>query len=108
MQPIIVTTTCGRKEDAERIAINVLEKRLAACVQLSGPVTSSYWWDQKISIDTEYLVTMKSDRYLFEKLTDAIRAVHPYEVPEIIAVDIVAIDEGYRQWLRAELENGKI
>ncbi|MGA7278528.1 MAG: divalent-cation tolerance protein CutA [Desulfocapsaceae bacterium] len=107
MQPIIVTTTCESREDGELIARSVLEKRLSACVQISGPVLSSYWWEDKITSATEFLVVMKSERGLFEQLSDTIRAVHPYEVPEIIAVDITAIDTPYKQWLEAELNHGK-
>jgi periplasmic divalent cation tolerance protein len=107
MQPIIVTTTCSSKEDGDLIARNVLEKRLCACVQISGPVLSSYWWEDKITSETEFLVVMKSERGLFEQLSDAIRAVHPYEVPEIVAVAVTAIDTPYKQWLEAELKHGK-
>lgn len=107
MQPIIVTTTCESREDGELIARNVLEKRLSACVQISGPVFSLYWWEQKITCDTEFMVVMKSERGLFEQLGDAIRDVHTYEVPEIVAVDITAIDAPYKQWLEKELDRGK-
>ena len=107
MQPIIVTTTCESREDGELIARSVLENRLSACVQISGPVLSSYWWEDKITSATEFLVVMKSERDLFEQLSDTIRAVHPYEVPEIVAVAITAIDTPYKQWLEAELDRGK-
>ena len=107
MQPIIVTTTCESREDGELIARSVLEKRLSACVQISGAVLSSYWWKDKITSTAEFLVVMKSERGLFEQLSDTIRAVHPYEVPEIVAVAITAIDTPYKQWLEAELDRGK-
>ncbi len=103
LRPVLVSTTCSKREDGLEIAKAVLEKRLAACVQVCAQMTSMYWWQNKIAEDTEYLITMKSDRVLFEKLAIAIRSVHPYEVPEIIAVDIAAVDEDYGRWMGEEL-----
>jgi len=103
MQPIIVTTTCDSKEAAETIVKRVLEKRLAACVQVSGPVESSYWWKQAIAVDKEYTIQMKSENSLFIRLSQVIRKVHPYEVPEIIATEICAIDDDYLAWMKQEL-----
>lgn len=103
MQPVIVTTSCEKKKDAENIAVLVLKKRLAACVQISSPVTSSYWWKDKIVTDKEYLVNMKSDNALFERLAEVIRKVHPYEIPEIVATELIAVDKAYMRWLSGEL-----
>ena len=103
LRPIVVSTTCGKTENGLEIARAVLEKRLAACVQIGAQMTSMYWWQNRIADDLEYLITMKSDRVLFEKLAKEIRAVHSYEVPEIIAVDIIAVDPDYGRWMREEL-----
>ena len=103
MQPIIVVTTCDKKEIAESIAKGVLEKRLAACVQVTGPVESFYWWEQRIEADEEYQVQMKSEKSLFEPLSQVIRTLHSYEIPEIIGTEICSMDEDYRSWMAQEL-----
>jgi len=103
-QPVVVTTTIDQEDVAMKLAERVLEKRLAACVQILPPVTSRYWWKGQIVSDKEYLLNMKSDRKLFERLADVIRSVHSYEVPEIIATSVVEIDEEYAIWMKEELE----
>ncbi len=103
MQPILVTTSCASQEEAQKIAAHLLNQRLVACAQVSGPVTSSYWWQGSITSEPEYLLVMKSVRSLFAHITDQLSVVHPYEVPEIVATDIVRINDGYRDWLLAEL-----
>lgn len=103
MQPIIVTTTCETVEDAQRLAQLILEKRLAACVQISSPIRSFYWWQGEIAADGEFLVTMKSERRIFERIASTIKEHHPYDVPEIVATEIVAIDKDYLAWLAEEL-----
>ena len=107
MRPILVTTSCDNETEGRNIAVQVLEKRLAACVQISAPVRSCYWWDNKITTDTEYLVVMKSEHALFTELAETIKLMHSYKVPEIVATDIVEIDDAYGQWLKEELRNGK-
>ena len=102
-QPVIVTTSIDQEDVAIKLAEVVLEKRLAACVQILPPITSLYWWEGEIASDKEYLVSMKSDRNLFNHLIDSIRAVHSYEVPEIIATQIVEIDKDYSAWMKKEL-----
>ena len=106
LEPVVVTTSVNDEGAARRIAEHVLEQRLAACVHIHPRMTSLYWWQEELASDTEYLLTMKSDRALFKRLTEAVRAVHPYEVPELVATDIVAIDKTYGQWLAEELRRG--
>ena len=104
-QPVIVTTSIDQEDVAMKLAERVLEKRLAACVQILQPVTSRYWWKGQIVSDKEYLLNMKSDRKLFERLADVIRSVHSYEVPEIIATAVVEIDQAYADWMKEELHH---
>jgi len=94
----VVTTTAERK-DADALATAVLEKRLAACVQISGPIDSSYWWNGRLETASEWTVTMKTRRELYEKLEKLLLATHPYDQPEIIATPIVEISPGYLKWL---------
>lgn len=106
IQPIVVYTSCDDKSICEKIARLALEKRLAACAQIMAPMTSFYWWEDEIARDGEYLLAIKSHRHLFDQLAAAIRSIHPYEVPEIIATEIIEIDRGYRAWMREELSHG--
>jgi len=102
MQPILVTTTCSTLEEAETIGTKVLEKRFAACIQISS-AQSMYWWNESIEREKEYVVTMKSEKSLFSQLAQTIKRHHSYDIPEIIAEDLVAVEQSYRQWMINEL-----
>ncbi|MFH1488526.1 MAG: divalent-cation tolerance protein CutA [Pseudomonadota bacterium] len=101
---IQVSTTTGREEDARRIAEEMVNKRLAACVQVIGPITSTYWWKGKIEKEKEWLCTMKTRRDLYESLEKAVKGIHPYEEPEIIAVPVVKGSRGYLDWVDREVK----
>lgn len=101
---IQVITTTASKEDAEKIATLLVEKRLAACVQIVGPVQSIYRWKGKIEQAEEWQCLIKSRQDLFCDLEQAIKKIHPYETPEIITMTITAGSKDYRQWLRDELQ----
>jgi len=94
-----VTTTTATKADAQTIASAVVEKRLAACAQVIGPITSTYWWQGEIEGAEEWLCLIKSKAALYKELEKAIRAIHPYEKPEIIATPISKGSIGYLAWL---------
>ena len=100
---IQVTTTVAQKEEAKAIAEAVLESRLAACVQIVGPITSMYWWDDDIDKSSEYLCIIKSRQDNYAELEKAIRTAHSYDVPEIIAVPITAGSKDYLTWLDSEM-----
>lgn len=104
LHPILVVTSCDREDVCKEITHAVLEHKFAACVQVSAPVRSAYWWQNTIAEDTEYLVSMKTDRRLFKVLSELIRKIHTYDVPEIIATEIVAIDEPYARWMNESLK----
>ncbi|MCJ7595817.1 MAG: divalent-cation tolerance protein CutA [Desulfobacterales bacterium] len=95
-------TTTEKKEDARKIAREVVRRRLAACVQIIGPVSSTYWWKEGIEEAEEWLCVVKSREELYEKLEKAIRDVHPYEVPEIQAMPVVKGSPYYLRWLDRE------
>jgi periplasmic divalent cation tolerance protein len=103
LTPIQVTTTTGERENADRIAQALVESRLAACVQVLGPLTSTYRWRGQIEIAEEWQVCAKSRRGLYPEIEAAIRQLHPYEVPEIIAVAILEGSPSYLEWLNREL-----
>ena len=99
-----VITTTEKKEDAERIARALVEARLAACVQVLGPITSTYRWKGAIETAQEWQCVAKSRAELFDRIDEAIRGVHPYDVPEILAVPIAAGSRAYLEWLDGETE----
>jgi len=100
---IQVLTTTATKSAAQAIATAVVGKRLAACAQVIGPITSTYWWQGKIETAEEWLCVMKSRQDLYQELEKAIRQVHPYEVPEILAVPVVQGSQDYLEWMDREL-----
>ena len=101
---IQVLTTTERKEDAQAIARSLVQRRLAACVQVVGPITSTYHWQGKIETSQEWQCWAKSRWGLYEEIERAIRQLHPYEVPEILALPILAAGESYLAWLDAEVK----
>lgn len=101
---IQVFTTVPRREDAERLAKQLVEKRLAGCVQILGPLASTYWWKGRVETSEEWLCLLKSSKALFRKLETAVKQVHPYETPEIIALPIAAGNQDYLAWLSEVLE----
>lgn len=100
---IQVVTTVGERSDAEKITRTLLEERLAACVQIVGPVTSSYWWRSKIETEEEWLCFIKSSETHYADVERVIKEIHPYDVPEIIAMPIVTGLPDYLAWLNGEL-----
>lgn len=100
---IQIYTTTENEDDARMIAQRVVGKRLAACAQVVGPTFSTYWWEGAIEEAEEWLCIIKSRRDLFDKLEEAILGVHPYDVPEIVAVPIVSGSQKYLQWLNNEV-----
>jgi periplasmic divalent cation tolerance protein len=100
---IQITTTTEKREDAERIARTLVEARLAACVQIVGPITSIYRWKEKIETAGEWLCLIKSRDEKYGAVEQAIRSLHPYETPEIIAVPLTAGSHDYLGWLWDQL-----
>ena len=100
---IQVSTTTERKEDAEKIARALVERRLAACTQIVGPIESTYWWKGNVERAEEWLCTIKSSRSLYAQVEREISRLHPYQTPQIIATPIVCGSEDYLKWLSDEL-----
>jgi periplasmic divalent cation tolerance protein len=96
---IIIIVTTASREKAETIVQRLLEARLIACANIVGPVHSHFRWSGKTEKAEEYLILMKSRRDLFEKLSETVKALHSYEVPEIIALPIVEGSKAYMAWL---------
>ncbi|GAC1319264.1 MAG: divalent-cation tolerance protein CutA [Chloroflexota bacterium] len=99
-----VMTTTNSQESANAIARAVLEHRLAACVQVIGPIQSTFWWNGECQISEEWLLFIKTGEHLYSALEDAILALHPYDVPEILATQIVAGNRRYVAWLEEQIQ----
>lgn len=99
---ILVQTTLEKLSDAEKIAHTLIEKHLCACVQITNPVTSIYQWQQQIQVAREHILSGKTTRVLWPDVQDQIKRLHPYELPELIAVPISAISIEYSQWLQKQ------
>jgi len=100
---LVVFSTVGSQEDAERIARTLVEERLAACVSIVPGLTSLYWWEGKISRDPEVLLIIKTSEQAYERLETRLREIHPYQVPEIVALRAERVYEGYMEWLEGEV-----
>jgi periplasmic divalent cation tolerance protein len=100
---IQVLTTTPTKATAQAIAEALLREKLAACVQIVGPIESHYWWQGKIESATEWQCVAKSSLQLYTRLEAAIRREHSYEVPEILVTRVEAGNPAYLDWLQAEL-----
>ncbi len=97
---IQILTTTPDKDLAVRIARDLVEAGLAACVQISGPIESIYRWQGKIESATEWQCSIKTTRDRYLALEQAIRRIHIYDVPEILAFPVVEGNLDYLQWLR--------
>ena len=102
-QPIVVLITTPSLEVARQIAITLLKQKLAACVNVLPGVRSYYTWKGQPQEDQEVLLLVKTRPALFEsRLVPAVLAIHPYELPEIIALPISMGLEGYLNWINEE------
>jgi periplasmic divalent cation tolerance protein len=97
-----VSTSCDSEAAATRIAAVLVEERLAACAQVSGPLQSAYRWDGVVTSSTEWLCIAKTVESRLPDLFARVRALHSYNLPEIIATPISAGDPGYLEWIRRE------
>jgi periplasmic divalent cation tolerance protein len=96
---IQVVTTVANADDARRIGRALVEQRLAACVQIVGPLESIYWWQGQVEMATEWQCLIKTVRSKYAAVEEAIRKLHPYEVPEILAMLVAAGNSAYLQWV---------
>lgn len=97
-----VTFTAPSDEEASRLGVMAVERRLAACAQVSGPISSVYWWEGKIERAEEWVCTLKTTASLVGTLMEVLRDAHTYEVPEVVAVGIDVGSVEYLEWVDAE------
>jgi periplasmic divalent cation tolerance protein len=101
-----VTTAACSREEADRIAGALVERRLTGCVQVIGPMHSVYRWQGRIEQAEEWLCVIKTTRPQYGDVEAAIRELHSYECPEIIATPIEAGSESYLAWLAEQSQGG--
>lgn len=99
---LLVLTNCPDEETAGRIAVALVENRLAACVNALPEVESTYRWQGKVEQAVEVPLLVKCTRERYAAVEEAIRQLHPYTVPEIIAVPVVAGFAPYLRWVADE------
>ncbi len=98
-QFILILSTIHSQKAAEKIATTLVREKLAACVNITSKIRSVYPWKGKLCRDDEVLMILKTRKSLYKKLEKRIRSLHPYEVPEIIALPIARGSRDYLKWL---------
>jgi len=96
---ILVMVTCPSNREAEEIAGTLLSERLVACVNIAGRVRSLFRWEGTVARESESLLLMKTRKALFDRLARRLGELHSYDVPEVVAVPIVAGNEEYLNWV---------
>ena len=98
-EALVVWTTTGSREEAAAIGERLVRDRLAACVQIDGPIHSVYRWQDEVESAEEWRCMIKTRRSLYQRLEAALLELHPYDVPQIVAVVADQILPAYEQWL---------
>ncbi len=96
---IVIFVTAANKLQGKKIAQALIKEKLAACVNIINPVGSFFFWDNKIDSAKEAMLVIKTKKSLFKKLEKRVKALHSYDVPEIIALPIVAGNKAYLDWI---------
>ncbi|HEX9754587.1 MAG TPA: divalent-cation tolerance protein CutA [Gemmatimonadales bacterium] len=96
---VLVTTTVAAEDTAAELARTLVGERLAACVHVSAPITSTYVWQAKLETAREWVLQCKTTEARLAALMTRLRALHPYQVPEIVAVSATATDPDYLAWV---------
>ncbi|MCI0392426.1 MAG: divalent-cation tolerance protein CutA [Acidobacteria bacterium] len=103
--PLVVLTTVEKLEDGERLARLLLERELAACVQILPPMVSIYRWQGNVEQSSEFLLLIKTTREVYPRLEASIKENHSYQTPEIVALPIEAGSSEYLGWLAASVKS---
>ena len=101
---VVVLVTASDLEEARRIGRALVDERLAACANVIGPITSIFRWDDRVQEAAEHLLVVKARRADVEQLATRVRALHSYEVPEVVALDVVGGAAPYLAWVREATE----
>ena len=99
---IVILVTASSEEEAKKIAQSLVEKRLAACVNIIKDVQSVFRWKGKISDEKELLLIIKTRKKLYKNVEEEVKRLHSYEVPEVIALPIISGSKDYLYWIDSE------
>jgi periplasmic divalent cation tolerance protein len=102
----IVLTTAGSQEEAKKIAQALVERKLAACVNVVGPIDSVYRWKNQVESAAEFLLIIKTTADAFERVSGAIRELHSYELPECVAIGVESGSSEYLNWISENVTLG--
>ena len=100
---IEIRTTFGARADAEACAARLVEQRLAACVQVEGPVRSTYRWQAAVEVAEEFRCTCKTTRERVQACVESLTSQHPYQTPEVLCSEVTATP-AYAMWVRESVE----
>lgn len=103
MEPLVVLVTASSSEEAARLARALVDEKLAACVNIVPGLRSIYRWQGQLEDTEEVLLIVKTGRHVLSALTERVRALHSYTVPEVIALPIVGGAASYLEWLAGEV-----
>ncbi len=107
LEPIsVIVTSVGTEQQAVEISEELIARRLATCVNIVPCLRSIYRWKGKVCEDTEYLLLIKTPKRLFEPVSEAIRELHSYELPEILALDVSQAETTFHEWILRMVERG--
>ena len=104
-EAIVVLTTVSNSEEAETLARKIVEMKLAACVQILPPIKSIYFWENRIQMDSEHLLLIKTLAEKYDNLEKFIQTNHSYDVPEIVALAAEQISGSYLGWMKNYLKD---
>ena len=96
---IVVFVTCANKKEADKVAQALISRKLAACVNIIEKIESLFWWQGKVDRAKEVLLAIKSKKVKFPQIIKLVKSLHSYEVPEIIALPILAGNQAYLRWI---------
>jgi periplasmic divalent cation tolerance protein len=100
----IVLTTAGSQEEAQKLAHALVDRRLAACVNIVPRIESVYRWQGKVETAQEWLLIIKTQAAAFGRVRDAVKELHSYDLPECVMLEIIEGDRGYLEWLASNTE----
>jgi periplasmic divalent cation tolerance protein len=103
---VVVLVTASGEEEARRIGRALVDERLAACVNVVGPIRSIFRWDGGVQEEAEHLLVVKARRADVERLGARVRALHSYEVPEVLALPVTGGSAAYLAWLDEATRRG--
>jgi periplasmic divalent cation tolerance protein len=100
----VVLTTAGSHEEAQKIARELVDRRLAACVNILPQIESIYRWQGKVENATEWLLIIKTEIGIFDRLQEAIKELHSYDLPECIMLDVAGGSVPYLEWIKENIQ----